>query len=160
MRPLYLSDAEVGKSNPTLIVEHDVGGLDVPVDDACVMGAFERLGKLPAHLQGYLPGNSPFTLQKTIQWLALDVFHGDVGGAFFDAGGVDAHDALMPERGGGLGFEVKLMNEGLGSGQTAKKYLESDTPVKLGVASQVNRTHGSPAYEGLDFVSAQGSADE
>src|SRR5581483_5949638 len=69
-------DAEVGEHYLVLIGDEDVGGLDVAVDDAAVVGVIERTYHVAD--DALRLGERYWLAQAPFQRVALDVLHHDV----------------------------------------------------------------------------------
>ena len=69
-----LGKAKVEHFDAALIGHHDVGGLQVAMDDALVMGGGQRLGDRAGDFQDAIDGETAFR-NELIERLALDQFH-------------------------------------------------------------------------------------
>ena len=101
-------DAEVGHLHAAVPQDHDVVGLDVPVDDPPAVGVAQGLDDLGDEVEGLPPVELvPLLLHVLLQGDAVDELHDDVlqvGGA---AHIVDGHDVGVGEHGHGLGLLVE-----------------------------------------------------
>ena len=81
------------------VIDHEVGRLDVEVDDVRARGVFQRRHRLAhephrvLHVQD-APGQDP-----VLQRLALDVAHGEIGHALLLARGIERHDVGVAQAG-------------------------------------------------------------
>ena len=103
-----LGDAEVRKHGPVVMVDQDVGGLDVPVNDALLVGVFKGLGDVAD------PFDSLLTRQRSrgenaFQAAALDEFTDDEAGTVFFAYVENRNNARMLEPSNPLGFSKKRL---------------------------------------------------
>ncbi len=92
------SDAEIQHLGIARVRNHDVGALQIPVDDMVLMRMVERAGDLN-RITADLIGRER-VLQETVQGLTGDILHDDEGDAigFFDA--VDRADMRVAQRRG------------------------------------------------------------
>jgi len=83
--------------------DHQVGALDVAVDDAAPVRLLQRLGNLDADVDRFAEGELPaFELLR--ERFALDVLHDDEGMALVLADVVNGSNLGRVQRGGGPGF--------------------------------------------------------
>ena len=107
-------DSEVGQDKPSLVVDQDVLGFDVPVDDSVPVA--ERKGAAQFVIPcadggraGWFSRCEPFGKRT-----ALDAIHDEVGPSVRQRAEIgDANDARMPERGENARLGEKLCGEGL-----------------------------------------------
>jgi hypothetical protein len=71
-----LRQAEIEHFDAVAVCHEQVGGLDVPVDDAAPMGRVERLGNLPREVQDPGGGDRPL-LDQLFDRAALEQLHRD-----------------------------------------------------------------------------------
>ncbi len=142
---LALGQAEVHDLDPAPGGEHDVGGLNIPVDDALLVGGHQALADLDADIQDL------FDLQfflldalltgDLLEGFPLDVLHDDeiAPGAALDA--VNGGHVGMVER----GSRLRLVNEAgllLGMlGDVRGQEFHGHDALQLGVLGLVNDAH-------------------
>ena len=74
-----LGEAEVGDLHPALAVEEDVGGFDIAVDDAVVVGVGEGVEDVGGDVDGLLLGEFPaVVLEVLVDVHAIDELHDEV----------------------------------------------------------------------------------
>jgi hypothetical protein len=77
-RTILFRDTKVHESHHTMGITHDVGGLEVSMDDAGVVNCLQTLGQLDGHVIRFVyRGNTSF-LQYFLQVDSLDKFHGNI----------------------------------------------------------------------------------
>ena len=143
-----LGEAEVENRGLAVGSELDVRRLEVAVDDALLVGLFERLGDLPRDRDGLVDGNRP-ALQALREVFPLDELHGE------DA---LAGDLLQAEEGGDVrmregGEDLRLALEagesvGVG-GERLGQQLQRDVAPEPGVGRAPDLAH-APRAEGRD----------
>ena len=102
-----LGSAEVRDLDGVVGGQHQVGGLDVAVNNVAFMGVLQRAAGLVHDAQRAGQGKGMSAIQKSLQALAFHQLHGDVVEAVFFAGVVDHHDVGMGEQTGGACFCLK-----------------------------------------------------
>ena len=98
-----LRQPEVGDVRMALVVDQDVGRLEVAVQDAAGVGVGHRLGRL-GHQAGGGPRVVLVAAQQRHEAAAGDQLHAEVVLAVVLADLVDRHDARVVEQGDGLGL--------------------------------------------------------
>ena len=99
-----LGHSEVGDLHGPVRPDHDVGRLDVSVDDAATVGVVERLRRLTEDAQKHRGGLRDARLEDRLERRALDVLHDDVGVFSHLADVVDRYDSRVGKDPGRLGF--------------------------------------------------------
>ena len=136
-------EAEVEDLDEAAVGEHDVGGLEVAVEDAEVVGGGEAVGGLDAGGEDELEAGGAFG-DELVEGLAGDVLHDDVGffavavfgGGFADV--VDGADVGVVDGGGEAGFAELGGAHLLGGEVAALEELEDDGALEEGVVGEVD----------------------
>ena len=143
---------EIHDQGAAVLVDHDVVGLQVAMDDVAAMG----LGQAPADLCGEPHGlrgvQPPHFLDEAPEILAPDVFHGDVGDA---AGFVQVEQpghVLMDDLAGGLELVPEPLQCLAVVGQVVLDELQGDFFVELSVEDAVDPPHAAGAQLFDDLV--------
>jgi hypothetical protein len=109
-----LGQAEVGQPDVPLIVDQQVRGLDVAVDDSAVVGVGQGLRRLkapPRHVLGFQRLLRPLAFIEDVgQASAVDELHGIVMHAALAADGEDWHHIGVVQPGDGLGLAAEALH--------------------------------------------------
>src|SRR5207249_2873515 len=133
------------------LVEHDILGLDIAMDDAASVREVEGRGDRAGNAQGLVEWQLAFALQALAQALALDVRHHVIEEAIC----LPRIDQCQDVRVLKLCREADLSKEPLGaqdSRQLGAEHLERDRAVVLEIASEIDRGHPTAAELTLDRV--------
>ena len=120
--------------------QHDVGRLEVAVDDAVAVRAIERVGDLGAVADHLVGGQRP-ARQPAGQRLALQVLHDEEGDAFLLADVVEHADVRMVHRPDRPRFAVEPLAQLRVVGEDRREDLDGDGAVEPGVAGLVDLPH-------------------
>ncbi len=101
-------DAEVDEADAIGVVDHDVFGLEVAVDDAVGVDVFERVGDAEGEFGGALGRELAELVEDAAEELAFDPLHDHVG-LRLAGGGEDLHDAGVVEAGADVGFALEAL---------------------------------------------------
>jgi hypothetical protein len=123
--------AEVGQLDPLLDagLQQDVARLDVAVDQPHGVRRGQAGGDLPADARHLRHLQRPEPVELLLQRLAGDVLHNEVGGRLL-LDGVDVHDVLVADGGGGAGLAQEALAGRRGGGQLRGHDLDGDHPVQ------------------------------
>ena len=155
----HLGDAEVRELGDVQTRQQHVGGLDVAVDDAVLVGVLQGIRDLADQARGALEGQHAL-VQQVLERAAADVFHHDVGQAVRLAGGEDAHDVRVVEDGDRARFPLEAAQELGIVGEVARQDLDRDDLAGLGVAAAIDRGHAAPVDQVLQQVAPYVTPDE
>ena len=143
-------DAEVGDQR-LAVVQQDVLGLDVAVDDAVAVRVVERGGDLAGDPDRVVDRELLLPVEPVAQRLALDERHDVEEEAVGLARVEQREDVRVLEVGG----ELDLGQEPLGAdhgGELGTQHLERDLAVVPQVLGEVHRRHAAGADLALDAV--------
>ena len=124
-------ESEVHDDDLAAAVDHDIGGFQVAVEDAFVVGGGQPGAEFAGGLDGLVDGQASDAAEEGAEIFAIDELHGDVMQAFGDADVVDAADVGVGDLardadfvveagegaivgGGGLGEEFRGRRPGRG----------------------------------------------
>ena len=137
-----LGQAEVGDAGLIRRINEDIGGLEVPVQDAVLMGVVHRLGN------GLEVSRRAFGGQRSLaddlrQRAAFDIVHREVVLALVDTDLVDGDDVRMLQVGDGLGFGLEALHD-FGLGELAGEHqLYRNDAVETLLTGLIDDTHAA-----------------
>ena len=145
-------DAEIHHLDLALFGHHDVLRLDVPVDDAVLMGALQRGQNQAGNIGGGTAGKGLFPVNVFLEGNAADVFHHQVG-----VGRVQHHIVDLDDIGVGKGVDgPALVAEApqvfLVGGVLVPQHLYRYRLQRLGVKGPVDVAHTAYAHQLLNQV--------
>ena len=129
----FLGDAEIRDRDPAALVEHDVAGLDVAVDDPVLVGVVERVGDLVEPRDGLRELKPLSFLENDIEALALEQLHRVPQQLAARADPVDRDDVGMVQGRRGAGFAPKPFDRARAEGERGGQHLDGDAPAQLGL---------------------------
>ena len=141
-----VGQAEIQHPDAAVPGDLDIFRLEVPVQDAVLVGLFQGLGNGPGHALGLLQPRRRL-LDALAQGLALQVLQGHVGGALVLPSSVDGDDVGVVEAGRGPGLEDEPVHGLLGADAVRVDHLEGHLAPQLGVPGQVDLPHAAAAQE-------------
>ena len=121
--------------------QQQVGRLDVAMDDAGIVGVFERSAKLDGQIGHFAPVESAAGAQLVLQARAADQLHGVEERALFFAIAVQADDVRMPELFQRLDLGLKADAKAFVGGQLRRQHLDGRGVARDGVDAFVNGAH-------------------
>jgi len=143
-------DAEI-RHQGRILVQHDVLGLDVPVDEAAPVGVVERPDDLSRDLQRLRHGQPVLRVEPAAERGPLHVRHHVVDEAVRLAGVVEGEDVRMRQRRGDLDLDEEPLRPDARR-QVGPQHLHRDEPVVPQVLRQIDGGHPSRAELSLDAV--------
>jgi len=135
--------------------QHDVGGLQIPVDDPPAVRRGERVrqGDAGIHERRHVerPAREPFVECLSFQQLHDEIRH------WLGAHVVDGADAGMVERGNGLGLALEAL-ERVGRARIGGQHLDGHDAVQPRVARAIHLPHAARAEGAEDLVGTEARA--
>ena len=128
--------------------DHDVVGLDVPVDDVRLVGPGQAFGDLVTDLDGALEVELALGDQAA-DGPAFDVLHGNEHRAVGLVDVIDRGDGWMGDGRGGLGLDQEAAFAHRVGDELGLEKLQGDGPLELGVARPIDDTHAAHSQEAL-----------
>ncbi len=151
-------DAEVHDLDLAVARQHDVGRLDVAVDDAGSVRVLQGLEDADRHLQRPLRQQLATGVQKLTERRAVHVLHDDVRDRHVVdvvlARVVDRDDRGMVERGGRLGLPAEPGLEGRVAREIRAQRLHRHGAAEAGVMREVDLRHATTPEHLAQFVPA------
>ncbi len=136
--------AEIGQVRFTAGVEEDVGGLEIAMEHAALMGVMDGAGERGqehrrlARREGRLPVGQPLR-----QGGALHQLHRQEVPAVVLSDFVDGHDVGMVEAGGGAGFGLKAGDAFRGAFLPGFNQFQGDQPPQAALPSPIHDAHAA-----------------
>jgi hypothetical protein len=152
-----LGEPEVEDLHDALRRDLDVGGLEIPVDDAFLVSGVERVGDLPGNRERVANGKRPsgHAIRERVPLDELE-YEGERAGVFLHP--VDRADVWMIQRGeqARLALEARdplgMGREGLGED------LDRDIAPEPRIARAINLSHAAAAEQRVERVDADAAA--
>ncbi len=156
-RRLELGQAEVQDLHPPVPGHEQVLGLQVPVNDALLVGRGQAVRDLNCVVDGFARGErtSP---QALAQRHAVEKLEHDVGVAFVTAGVEDCEQVGMVEGAGGLRFLLEAAKPIGIAGRFRVQDLDGHLPPQSLIPGAVDLPHPARTERSLDLVRAQPGA--
>ncbi len=141
---LELGQPEVHDLGPALGRDHDVGALDVPVDDAFAVGLPQAGRHLVDQAYSFRRFERP-PLDTVPKRLPLDVLHGDVGLILIFPDLVDDTDVRVRQRRGRLGLNQEPLLQSRLVQEVRGQELQGHRALEFEVLGFINDPHSAPA---------------
>ena len=154
----HLRQPEVQNLRVPALGHENVGGLDVPVNDALGVRRVKRIRRLHAQRQQGIQLHGP-VLDHMLESFAVQEFHGDERKAVLLANVVDRADVGVVECGRGLGFALETAERLRVAGHFIGKELQGHEATQPCVLGFVDHTHAAAAQPLKDAVVRYGLAD-
>lgn len=135
-----LDNAEVGQEGVAIVVEENVAGLEVAVDNASLVGMVQRRADAIQDMSCLGDGKRPF-LQPVGQGAATHVAHHQIWLPVIFAEVIYWHDGGVFQCGNGPGFALKPAAEGGVVQEFAGQHFDGHIAPKHGVVGQENGSH-------------------
>src|SRR5579862_312892 len=150
--------AEVGDFYRVIGSEHQVGGLDVAMNDVAVVGELQGAAGLFHDAENAGEREELTGIEEALKAFAFDEFHGDEEDAVFFASVENDHDVGMGEEAGGARFGLETGEE-FGSAESGARFGELESFYGDGTADDwivgaINDAHGAAAEFAGDLVAA------
>ncbi len=136
-----------------VLVDEDIGGLEITVQDAALVGVVNGVGHVGQHADAFTRIQDE-AADFGAEVAAFDELHREVGQTVVFAKIVDGDDVGVFECGGAFSFGAEPLDD-FGIGQGRENHLERDTPVEADLARFVDDTHAAAREFADDFVVAE-----
>ena len=153
-----LGEAEVGQVDAAGLVDQDVPGLHVAVDEAAPVRCVEGVRDLREQVERALRVERAFALDQPAEVGAFDEAHREVDDAVSLAGGVDREDARMLERGREPRLAEEALPEPLVGGELGQQRLQGDPAVEAELVREVDRPGRAAPDQRFDPIAGNGDA--
>ena len=128
-----------------LVMEHDVGGLDVAVDQFLFVSRHQGAGHLESDVEGHAQGQRSVTAEAGIDGFAIDELHGVEIGVVLVAEVEHGGDVGMAQPGGGAGFPEETLAYHLAVEEGGVDHFQHHVEAQVGVEGLVSDPHRSAA---------------
>ena len=106
-----MGDAEIGHLHGAVPQQHDVLGLDIPVDDVMVVGVLQSTGDLGGKNSHFLGRQAAPAAEVFLQGDTVDQLHDDVIHVSRPGNVINIDNIGMGQHGDGLGLVMELAAE-------------------------------------------------
>src|SRR6516165_11154566 len=154
-----LSQPEIQNLGMTALGHEDIGGLDVPMDDARSVGGIKRVGDVNAQRQDGLDLQRLAT-DAVFDRHAFQILHRYKRLTSLLPDFVDGADVGMVQGGGRAGFAAKSFQSLWVFRKVIRKEFESNVAAKFGVFGLIDHTHSATTKLFDNAVVRDGLADE
>ncbi len=141
-------ETEIGDANFSGAVEHDVGGLEVAMNDAALVSGGEASANLARDFGGFVGREPADAADDGGEILAVDILHGEKRRAVGIADIEDAANVGMGNLASDANFGMKSRESGGVLREALGKKLDGD---ELGRASDLPRGRLRPCRHGLPW---------
>jgi hypothetical protein len=148
-------NAEVHESDVAVGVEHDVAGLQIPVDDPFGVDRLESFSNLAGRVEGFGWRECALRSNQLLQGGAADQLHGDELERALPAELVDGADVGMADLPGELDLRTEASNQIVRADQLPTQDLQCDLLVENLIVGRVDTPH-TAASQGLEDLVARG----
>jgi hypothetical protein len=149
-----LGQAEVRDTGMIVLVDQDVGRLEIPMQNAALVRILDRLGDGLGITRG-APGMERTVAQQLRQVPPGHVVHREERQAFVVTDFVDGHDVGMLETGRRLGLGAEALNRRRRGHREGHNHLERDDPVQAPLPGLIHDIHTAAAHLLEQFVIAE-----
>jgi hypothetical protein len=152
-----LGQTEIQHLDDAVVAHHHVGGLEIAMDDAALVRAFEREGDLPGDSEDVVDRHGA-AVDEARERTSVDQFHDDRSSVAGRLEAIHLRDVGMVQRRQRLGFAfeaaqaIGIPRDGFGQD------LNRDVPVEDRVASPIDLAHTTLTEFAGEFVRPEASA--
>ena len=147
-------NTKIGYLDAAVLENHNVVGLDIPVDNAPAVGVLQRLGDLGCKMQRLPPGKRPTLLHILLQRQSVDELHNDVVNIVGVIDVINRHNIGVREHGNGLGLRIKPSAEVLVPAKLLLEDFHRHIAVEPMASGPVDHGHAASADLLENFITA------
>ena len=146
-----LGEAHICQLHPVLLIDQNIAGLDITVDDALLMRVDQRSGRLHPQIENSILRETPPLTEHLLQRLPVNEFHHEEVVAALLPEVITRDDIGMAELRHDPGFAPESINISLVPGERWLQDLQSNQTVEPLVARFEDRAHrpGTDPVENL-----------
>jgi hypothetical protein len=142
----------------TPLIEQNIGGLEIAVQNPLLVGIMHSLGNLDEEL-GRLPGLADQVENLLAEVAAFHQFHADVRVPLLLADLVDRHHMRVLQPGDRFGFFSEPLDRGRGPRAAQPDHLQSDDPVEHDLQGLVDHAHAPVCQVTEDLIAVNHGLD-
>jgi hypothetical protein len=131
-------------------LHEEVGGFELPVDDAERVGGPEHLQHLDGEVHGAVHGQPPLALEHGLEGFTGHALHGEEEESLVGAKVIHRHRARVVQPGQDPGLALEALHEARSAGDMGVHHLEGDEPVETGLRRLVDTPHAPLAQRAQD----------
>ena len=147
-------DAEIHDLAIAVAQHHEIGGLDVAMDDAAAVRVSQAIAGLHDVSQLFYDGDLPVAGDDLIERLAVEELHHQIGIALMIAQVIDDDDVGVLQHAGGFGLTVEALEQVGILGKAAGHHLDGDDALDEVIHRLVHDAHAALAQNLNDVVLA------
>src|SRR5438876_3251902 len=147
-------DAEIHDLAIAVAQHHEIGGLDVAMDDAAAVRVSQAIAGLHDVSQLFYDGDLPVAGDDLIERLAVEELHHQIGIALMIAQVIDDDDVGVLQHAGGFGLTVEALEQVGILGKAAGHHLDGDDALDEVIHRLVHDAHAALAQNFNDVVLA------
>ena len=144
--------AEVHDPHSPRVVEHDVGRLQIAMDDAALVRGGEPCAQLPGDLDGLVVGEAADSPQRGREILSVDILHRQIEEATGLADVIDAADVGMGDLSGGADLVVELREARRIATKVVGQELQRDRLSEAQIVCPIDLAHPAASEKADDPI--------
>jgi hypothetical protein len=147
----HTSNSEIDEFNQPILPQHDIGRLNISMQDAALMSERKRRSDLPGYEQRL--GHRHWTAADPgTERLSVDVFHDNEPTPIDIADFINRHDVRVVERGSGACFLLESSDAFRIDAESPRQNLQSDLPAELEILGEIDMAHAAGAKKFQEAV--------
>ena len=139
-----VSDAEIGQANAAIAAAQQVRGFEVAMDDAVIVGVFQRGTDLNGHRQHFRPRQPALLFQQVGEVMADHIFHDVIQQFAMRARLVKVDDVGVLQGSQHVDFTLEAADGAAVRGQLAGQHLDGGQALRLpDIMGQIHLPHAA-----------------